>query len=46
MIGAADTGSPATVLDHELPVAMLDGHLATAERWTAALLDSASDLER
>jgi hypothetical protein len=39
VVGAADTGSPATVLALDVPVAMLDGHPATAERWTAALFD-------
>jgi hypothetical protein len=46
VIGAADTGSPATVLELDRPVAMLDGRPATAERWAAALADTVVALEQ
>jgi hypothetical protein len=46
VVGAADTASPATVLELDLPVAMLDGRPATAERWDAALADTVGALEQ
>lgn len=40
VVGAGRTCSPATVLELDIPVALLDGEPATARRWAAALLDS------
>ena len=37
--GCDDTRSPASVLDTGIPVAMVDGRPATAERWAAILAD-------
>ncbi len=39
MTGLDDTVSPATVLGAGVPVGLLDGHEATASRWTAVLAE-------
>jgi hypothetical protein len=38
VVDAAESTSPATVLELGVPVALLDGEPATPQRWTAALL--------
>ena len=46
VVDAAETDSPATVLELGVPVALLDGEPASAQRWTAALLDALGPQER
>lgn len=46
VVDAAETDSPATVLELGVPVALLDGEPASPQRWTAALLDALGPQDR